>query len=475
MSDSELAAKITEAGGRVFIGFKASGAAAGVDERGRVLVGAGVVADAKSQLRALGVILDFEFIDMPSVVARMSAMLLPQIRQNPEVEYVEPIFPGVFASQETTWNVQRVQAPAAWSYSMGNGAKLLILDSGIDNTHPDLAPAVIQTCVPNDDGLDRYGHGTWVAGIAAAVNNAIGIVGVASGVSLWTSKIATSSNQPDPGYAACGVQFGRLNHVAVINMSWGVTPCTALTDQINAAYYQDGIVMVAGPANNSGGPVDYPSSLGSVIAVSSTDINNNLSPSAPVDPKIELAAPGVHDTTTCLGGAYCDVSGTSFSAPHVAAAAALLKAYNPSQSSVDIRSRLDGGAIDLGASGRDAQFGYGLLNIPAAITYVLPLGAQVTGPTVIQIAGNYTWTASVSGGTGSYSYQWDYQNAGSSNWISLGTGPSQDRYVDGSTPNFTLRATVTSGSQTQAPAINVYWNAVTGVRVAGPTVGGMGT
>lgn len=207
MTDAELGSKIAEAGARVFIGFKDPGAAGGVDELGRVLASASSVAAAKAQLRALGVDFEIEFIDMPMVAARMSAGLLPQVRQNPLIEYVEPIFPGVRLVQTTTWNVDRVNAPTAWSYSTGSGAKLLIIDSGIENTHPDLAPAVVQSCEsPPGNGLDLAGHGTNVSGVAAAVNNDIQIVGVAYGVSLWTSKDGNA--QPNPAYTACGSSSG---------------------------------------------------------------------------------------------------------------------------------------------------------------------------------------------------------------------------------------------------------------------------
>jgi hypothetical protein len=410
MSDGELAAEISEAGGRVFIGFKDPQAGAGVDEIGRVLASPASVAAAKAQLRALGVGVEFEFSDMPSVIAHMPANLLPQLRANPLIEYIEPIFPGRWADQVTTWNVQRVGAPQAWSSSTGSGRKLLNIDSGIDTAHPDLAPAVVQTCMPlPNDGTDQYGHGTETAGIEAAVNNTIQVVGVAYGVALWSSQVGNQT--PDPGYAACAVQFGRTNQVDVMNMSFGVPPYTALTDQINAAYNQDGIFMVASAGNNYGGSVTYPANLDAVVAVSATDTNNAFASFSSAGPEVELTGPGTTVTgvrgltTTCLGGSTCLVEGTSFSAPAVAAAAAILKAYNASWTNVDIRNRLTETATDLGAAGRDAQFGFGLLNIPLAIGYQAP-SVVVSGPTTANEYSDVTVTATVSGGVSPYSYAW---------------------------------------------------------------------
>lgn len=415
MTDAQLGANVAEAGGRVFIGFKDAHAVAGVEEFGLVLASASAVAAAKAQLRGLGVGIDFEFIDMPTVVARMPAGLVGQLRQNPLIEYIEPIFPGVRLVQTTPWNVQRVNAPAAWaSYSTGSGAKLLIIDSGIENTHPDLAPAVIQSCEsPPTDGRDTYGHGTLVTGVAAAANNDIQIVGVAYGVALWTSK--DGDRNPDPAFTACGVQFGRINGVHAINISTGYANAyTALTDQINAAYNQNGIVVVVAAGNTSGGAVTYPASLGSAIAVSATDTNNNFASFSAAGSKVEVAAPGTTVTytrgitTTCLGGITCPAEGTSLAAPHVAAAAALLKAYNPSWSNAEIRRRLGAGATDLGPAGRDAQFGYGLLNIAGAITappVPPPTTVKIVGPSSVRANAQCFWQA-IASGTPPFTYNW---------------------------------------------------------------------
>lgn len=462
MNDAELAAKVAEADGRVFIGFKDSEASAGVDETGRVLVSSASVAASKARLRALGLEFEIEFIDMPTVVTRIPSGLVAELRANPLIEYIEPIFPGERHVQTITWNVSRVEAPTAWSFSTGSGAKLLIIDSGVRNDHPDLAPAVIQSCEsPPTNGLDFFGHGTNVAGVATAVDNDIQIVGVAHGVALWSSK---DGNQfPSPAYTACGVQFGRINGVHAINISTGyASPYTALTDQINAAYNQQGIVVVASAGNANGGAVTYPATLGTVIAVSATDINNNFASFSSAGSKVELAAPGAAITTTCLGGGTCSVNGTSFSAPHVAAAAALLKAYNASWSNVEIRRRLGAGATDLGAPGKDNQFGYGLLNIVGAIQADIPLGLELTGPGFIQTKGTYTYTANTTNFTNP-SFLWaerfcdDSNGASCTTWQTItGLGNTFNRTLnpDCGTPerNFQVQVTVTNSDGRQLSA-----------------------
>lgn len=439
MTDAELTAKVAEASGRVFIGFKDPEASAGVDEAGRVLVSSKSVAAAKALLRAHGLDLEIEFIDMPTVVTSIPAGLVPQLRADRMIEYIEPIFPGTYSAQTTTWNVQRVKAPESWPSSTGAGKKLLIIDSGIDNAHPDLAPAVVQSCeTPPSNGLDQLGHGTAVGGIAAAVNNAIQIVGVAYGVALWSSRIGTLA--PNPGYAACAVQFGRVNNVHAINMSFSfLQPYTALTDQINAAYNQNGIVIVVAAGNTNGGAVTYPATLASAIAVSASDTNNNFAAFSAAGPKVELAAPGTTVTnqrgltSTCLGGTsasscgFGSVQGTSFAAPHVAAAAAILKAFHPTWTNVNIRNSLKNTAVDLGVAGRDNKFGYGLINIRAALDYVLPPppGVTISGPTSVRPGATCTWFANASGGTPPYvNYAWTPPGNNSSEFTYTNSGQS---------------------------------------------------
>lgn len=452
MSDADLAAKVAGAHGRVFIGFKDPDATAGVDEIGRVLASRSSIAAAKALLRQQGIPLEFEFIDMPAVVARIPATAVTGLRHHPLIEYIEPIFPGTYEIQTTTWNVQRVRAPDAWPSSTGANVKVLITDSGIDNTQPDLAPAVVQSCEsPPTDGLDQFGHGTNVAGIIAAVNNDIQVVGASYGVALWSSKIGSTA--PDPGYAACAIQFGRTNNVQVISMSFGMDPYTALTDQLNAAYNQDGIVLVASAGNNNGGAVTYPATLDVVIAVSATDQNNNFASFSSAGSKVELAAPGTTTTgvtgitTTCRNGTssdFCDflVEGTSFSAPHVAAGAAILKSYNPSWTNVDIRTRLQQGALDLGPAGRDDQFGFGLLDIENAL--FPPLAVSINGPASVFADQTQTWTASVTGGLTPYTYQWykDGTSVGTGSSLAMNTGWA----------NFTLQLDVTDAASTTRSA-----------------------
>jgi minor extracellular protease Epr len=227
---------------------------------------------------------------------------------------------------------------------------------------------------------------------------------------------------------------------------------TCLTDQINGAYYQNGIVIVAAAGNTSGGAVTYPATLDAAIAVSATDTTNAFASFSASGSKVEIAAPGttVTDvrgiTSTCLGDISCAFvgseikEGTSFAAPHVAAAAAILRSYNSSWSNFEIRRRLGAGATDLGAGGRDPLFGYGLLNIPGAIAAdPPPPSVSIIGNTEIEAYLSCQWSAAVSGGTSPYSYSWTV------NGQSVGDNSSSLSYTNNGSP-FTIAVTVTDAA-----------------------------
>lgn len=361
MSDEDMADSLRAVGGEVLISFKEPNQMAGVDLQGNVLVSDQTKNSGIEEIINLGAEILDEAILHPSVLAKIPVdlELISTLRNHPLVDIFEPNVTGTYTN--VTWNIDRVNAPDVWGTTTGTGTRLLIIDSGIDNSHNDLNPSVIQAC-DGSDGLDQLGHGTLVSGIAAALQNGQDVVGVAHEVELWSSKIGTTA--PSTNAVRCAVEFGRINNVGVMNMSLGVTPSSTLTDMINAAYNQDDIVLVASAGNTSGGAVTYPANLNTVIAVTATDINNNRANFAAIGPEIELAAPGVDIESTCLGGGTCFDSGTSFAAPHVAGAAALLRSFNSSWSNTDIRSRLNDNATPLGSQN---EYGHGLLNISAAL------------------------------------------------------------------------------------------------------------
>lgn len=449
-----MAAAIHEAGGRVFIGLKNPEHARGVDASGRLLTRPDVAAQGKSQLRAAGVRISREFDLSPTIVADLEVAALPAIRRLPFVDYVEPVTQGEWLAQDTTWNIRKVGTPWGWTVTTGSHTvRVLILDSGTDLNHEDLAISVRNTCVGGTVD-DQFGHGTFVAGIVAAVNNQIGIIGGAHAVTTYSMKVGNT--QPDGEGVICGINWGRVTgNVFAMNMSISIQPSEAVTNEINLAY-NEGRILVAAAGNTSGGPVTYPASLANVIAVGATTSTDALWGGSAVGTQIELVAPGADVvSTTMASGVVCPdtsgysaCSGTSFAAPHVAFAAALVKSATPSLTNAQVRARLQQTALDLGVLGRDNYFGYGRLDVAAAlgnqgggggITFI-----DIVGPECLYGGGSYTYQGQVSGGTPPYVYQW-YRDIApyEGSWEYFGTGQTKTMAFPGGNYSARLKLRVT--------------------------------
>lgn len=377
MTDAQLADEIGKVHGRVMIGLKARGSSAGMDGLGQPLVDAATVAQGKIALKSLGLKFLFEFRNQPAIVADMpvSVALIVNLRANQFVDYVEPDAKGGLLSEQTTWNVSRVQAPSAWGLTTGSGVKLLILDSGV-GPHQDLNVSVGFRCVDTTQAInDMIGHGTAVAGVAAALSNSLDVRGIAYGASLWSANVIDATGYVSSAEVACAIDVGRTNGVFAVNMSFHLPPTTTVTDAI-ASGYSAGMFFAAAAGNNGNysGEIDYPATLSQVVAVAAVDSNNVHSLYSSFGAKIELSAPADTVITTGLSGAtICAATitstvgkcvGTSIASPHVAAAAALLKAYNPSWSNIMVRQRLDCSGLYLGDT---TLYGNGLLRIHTAL------------------------------------------------------------------------------------------------------------
>jgi subtilisin family serine protease len=378
MTDAELASAVSDVDGYAVVGFREHGASDGVSERGDILVSRATVSAGIETLQLLGVQVIFQFELLPTVYVRIPDGALPAIRQLPIVDYVEPGVSGSYLAQDTTWNVRAIGAPTVWSSATGSPYKVLIVDSGAGMGHPDLNYPVAADCGNHGTVEDSFGHGTFVAGIVGALNNQAHIIGAAWGAEIWSGKDGTSA--PITAFTAACIAWGAANvthGVFAINVSSAHTPNTAMTDAIRQAYNNSGQLVVV-PVGE-GTSVRYPANMPEVIAVTALDSNNHRWAPAATGPEVELAAPGVAVLSTALPAQAINCptvttyvrscTGTSFAAPHVAAAAVMVKSYYPSWTNLQVRNWLNSTATDLGPVGRDSQFGFGLVNLAAAIPW----------------------------------------------------------------------------------------------------------
>jgi subtilisin family serine protease len=276
-------------------------------------------------------------------------------------------------AQVTPWGIATVKAPAAWSISKGAAVKVAIMDSGIDLTHPDLQANIkggVNTIKLSKSANDDNGHGTHVAGIVAAINNTIGVVGVAPEVQLYAVKVLNAAGSGWLSDIIEGFQWCIDNQIKVINMSFGSDGTNLSEQEAITTTYNAGITLVAA-AGNDGAPnsVDYPGAYPEVIAVSAVDNNLNLAGFSSYGPEVDITAPGVQIYSTYKKSAYATMSGTSMATPHVTGVVALRLAQNLNQSPAELKSVLQTTATNLGLPS-DKQ-GAGLVNADAVVQYPL--------------------------------------------------------------------------------------------------------
>ncbi|MCX9024985.1 MAG: S8 family serine peptidase [Candidatus Methanoperedens sp.] len=315
-----------------------------------------------------------------AISADITESISKQLKKNPKIKYVEEDTQVQIAGkttqpqppqppQQITWGIARVKAPEAWNNSTGTNVKIAVLDTGIGSNHPDLTVSGGINLVgksKNNKWNDDNGHGTHVAGIIAARNNSIGVIGVAPDAQLYAVKVLDASGGGYISDVIEGIDWAVQNNMDVVSMSLGTATYSQALNDTTANAYKAGILLVAAAGNNGDGNLStddvlYPAKFDSVIAVSAIDYNN-IAPVWSADgTEVELAAPGVDIYSTWINGGYANESGTSMATPFVSGVAALIRSKNLSMTPQEIRHTLDYNAIDLGEAGKDRIYGFGLV------------------------------------------------------------------------------------------------------------------
>jgi subtilisin family serine protease len=280
---------------------------------------------------------------------------------------------NLYVGETLPWGVDRIDADLAWGTSTGLGVKVAVLDTGIDLTHPDLAAnikggynAISRRRSPNDDN----GHGTHCAGTIAAIDNEIGVIGVAPQAYLYAVKVLDMYGYGWTSDLVESINWCVKNKMQVASMSLGFDTSVMYLKSLHRAVkkaYSAGVVLVAASGNHDpyypnpgvGQPATYPE----VIAVSATDDSDNLASFSNYGPEVDLAAPGVDIVSTYIGGLYAIGSGTSMACPHVSGTVALMIAAGRWS-----YGNLYSAADDLGPFGKDDMYGWGLVDAEEATT-----------------------------------------------------------------------------------------------------------
>lgn len=281
----------------------------------------------------------FDMNGLADLIARhpeVEAVELNHVVRLPEAYPVqaEPVSSLQDEYFDDQWSLQNTQAgidaPRAWEIARGDtvegGIIIAVLDSGIDLGHPDLDQKILKpiSFLPGESTVqDRIGHGTKVAGIAAAVTgNGVAMAGVCPGCRLMPIKIASDGFAITSANVARALLYAFENGAHVINMSFFVDD--AVNNDLAQKIVDASIPLVAGVGNDGNNSRHYPASFKKVIAVGSTDNANRRWDQSDWGPHLDLLAPGVDIPTIGLGIPRTIGGGTSSATPHVSGIIGLL-------------------------------------------------------------------------------------------------------------------------------------------------------
>jgi subtilisin len=462
VSDSALVDAVAKAGGLAFVGFKSASGARIKDQRrritdvmgapGRTVVqgrrGALSKSDAQAALRtvsASGAVihryyehLGVAYVSLPDP-SRASAL-----QRLPVVDYLEPDNAQIFVTaiaraddgprrvisarnltagfrfgasallaQTVPWGISLVRAPDAWPYSTGAGSTLLIVDTGHERGHSDLPLVPLGNCSGTYGGCDdpvqtplTLPHGSHVAGIAAAIDNSFGVVGVAKGLPANNLYVAGAcdSNYPFPCSipeiaAALNWSVTGLGSSGVINMSLGGTTNSGTLAAAVAAAVSAGHVVVAAMGNAASSTPFYPAAYANVVSIGAILPDKSFAATAAPcvgqggsnwGSHVDFVAPW-YALSTVPQSAFADETqgwcGTSMATPHVAGLAVLLRTRYPSLSASSIYYKIRDTAEPLGPVGWDDHYGFGLIRAHLATAFERP----VVSPTILSGKPRLTW------------------------------------------------------------------------------------
>lgn len=310
---------------------------------------------------------------------------------------VQCLAPPRAVDPSVPWPQRQLAPDRVWPMTYGAGITVAVVDTGVDGSVPQLQGKVLRGIDTTTSGHgpadnDCYGHGTFVAGIiAASPVSGTGYAGVAPGVQILPIRCATTDEPNAPGTLtpegmAAGIRAAVDGGARVVNISSSTTEQNAqLAAAVDYAQSRD-VVVVASAANGAkdGDPVTYPAAYPSVIAVGAVDQAGKHADFSQTGSFVSLVAPGVAVVGLGPGGpGHWQGQGTSYSAPFVAGAAALVRAYRPSLTAEQVKHRLIATASRPPVPVPDPAYGWGTVNPVAAVTAVLPEESGAGKPAMV--------------------------------------------------------------------------------------------
>lgn len=309
--------------------------------------------------------------------------------RSPWVELAEPDFVAQKSDTPTDtyfdkqWGQDSIHTLAAWSQTTGEGIDIAILDTGIADHHADLTGKVKawQNFTYSSSPYDKDGHGSHVAGIAAAVtNNSLGVAGTGYNANLMSVKVLDDYGRGYYSWIINGIYWAVDHGAEVVNLSLGGTaPSVSLQNAVDYAW-DHGVIVVSAAGNGGGTTAHYPAYYAHAIGVASIDESGQKSSFSNYGTWVSFAAPGEMILSTIPSNDYGYYSGTSMATPHVAGVVALVMAEFPGYSPAQIVSRMESTASHIAGTG--LYWSAGLINAQAAVgASSLPVPTPTPTPT----------------------------------------------------------------------------------------------
>jgi subtilisin family serine protease len=261
----------------------------------------------------------------------------------------------------------------------GPGKPVTIVDSGLDVSHPEFASRPNTTLLNNQTvRAEDDDHGTEVSSVIAAPENGIGLVGIYPLADLRSWDASPNGFLSD-GSAIQGILEAARRGPGLINLSFGGPIDDRLLEESILAAVRAGSVVVAASGNEGiqGSPESFPADYAHVLTVGATDETDAVADFSTTSPWLDLVAPGVEipvaEPIFNVAGGFVKASGTSFSAPMVAGAGAWVWTVRPQLDSSQLFEIMRRSARDIGAPGWDVESGFGVLDIPSALSRPAPV------------------------------------------------------------------------------------------------------
>ena len=331
-----------------------------IDDAGRPSIEPVPLADAVEVALATAETLDLVAVEAPSFAQALETTPLPA-----------PSDPDV----DKQWAMSAFPFSALWSCGRGAGITVAVVDSGVQANHPDMAGRVRPgAAIVNGDvqsgagGTDVNGHGTHVAGIIAAGENGVGIVGIAPQVTILPVRVLDAQGVGPNSDIAEGITWAVDHGAKVVNVSIGSdTKAASVTAAVGYAVTH-GVAVVAAAGNGGpGGNPRYPAALPETVAVGALGQNGDVASYSTTGSYVDVTAPGSDIYSTKIPSKWGFNTGTSMASPHVAALIALIIDARGAISPANMQRRLTSTATDAGPPGFDPAYGWGCINPIAAV------------------------------------------------------------------------------------------------------------